>query len=656
MIMRTASPMTQSRTRNPFPHPLRRLAAALTALALWLGAFVGAQAQAAARADLYPPDASTFPNISAQLDVFDASGLFVSGLEPGALTVTEDGQPRPVTTLTEQVIPAQLVIAVNPGAPLDVRDGQGISRFQRIAQVLGGWAQSRPADPADDVSLVSIAGPVISHGTPTDFLNSLGAFQPDFRASIPNLQSLALAIETASTPTPRAGMKRAVLFITPHMDDPAIESTLQPLIERAVQNDVRVYVWFVDLETYFATTSAAAFNTLAMQTGGSLFAYSGTQQFPDPEAYFASLRRIYTLTYASAINAAGDHTLRVDVSLPSGAVSSQEQTFALNIQPPNPILVSPPQQITRQPPPDDPYNDSVLLPAEQPLQVIIEFPDGVQRPLMRSTLYVDNVIADENTAAPFDAFTWDLSGYDRSGEHQLMVEVVDSFGLSKSTISVSVEVTVTQPQRGIRAFIGRYRQPIMIGAVALAGLALLFILLTGRLRIPSLKARRAAQKASYDPLTQPVRIAVETPLPAEADKVKRRRAWPIGAPKTRAVDAPASLVRLGADGQPAASAPIPLAEKETTFGTDPVQASYVLDDPSISPLHARLKQTEDGGFLLADGGSVAGTWVNYEPVPREGHRLEHGDVVHFGQLMYRFQLRTSPPVIPPKVTPEKPAA
>lgn len=634
---------------------MRRLLAAAFVLSLLFGPLGSAQAQGQAVADFYPPDVSAFPTISAQLDVFDATGVFASGLQPAAVTVMEDDQPRPVDELIEQALPVQMVVAVNPGPPLDVRDGQGITRFQRLTQVLASWAQARPADLADDVSLVSIAGPVISHGTPLDFFNSLTAFQPDFRASTPNLQSLALAIETVSAQTPRPGMKRAILFITPHMDDPGIEATLQPLIERAVQNKIRIHIWFVDLETFFATTSAAAFNNLAMQTGGTLFTYSGTQQFPDPEVYFSPLRRIYTLKYTSAITTAGEHRLKVDVSLPAGLASSQERTFALDIQPPNPILVSPPQQITRQAPADDPYNAERLLPAEQALQIIIEFPDGLQRALVRSTLYVDGQLAAENTAAPFDVFAWNLSGYDRSGEHQLMVEVVDSFGLSKATISVPVSVTVIQPPQGIRAVFGKYRTPIMIGAVSLAGLALIIVLLTGRLRLPSMKARRAARKASSDPLTQPVQIVAVKPTAVESEKPRRRKLWNVPASKPRPVDAPASLVRLTADGQPATGQPIPLVEKEMTFGTDPVQAGYVLDDPSISPLHARLKQTEDGGYLLADNGSVAGTWINYEPVPREGHRLNPGDVVHFGQLMYRFQLRTQSPVAQPKVTPEKPA-
>ena len=38
-----------------------------------------------------------------------------------------------------------------------------------------------------------------------------------------------------------------------------------------MQNRVRVFVWFVDTEAYTATTSAAAFSDLAVQTGGAYF-------------------------------------------------------------------------------------------------------------------------------------------------------------------------------------------------------------------------------------------------------------------------------------------------------------------------------------------------------------------------------------------------
>jgi pSer/pThr/pTyr-binding forkhead associated (FHA) protein len=115
------------------------------------------------------------------------------------------------------------------------------------------------------------------------------------------------------------------------------------------------------------------------------------------------------------------------------------------------------------------------------------------------------------------------------------------------------------------------------------------------------------------------------------------------------LNAPAYLTRLTNGGEPASAAPIPLAEKDMTFGTDPVQSKRVLDDPSIAPLHARIKRMEDGSFVIYDHGSIAGTWVNYEPITREGRRLAHGDRVHFGQLSYRFDVNPAPSIPEPKV-------
>ncbi|MGC8856172.1 MAG: FHA domain-containing protein [Anaerolineae bacterium] len=631
---------------------MRKLLVFLLTFGLLLPPTIGGRAQGqVGHVDLYPPDVAAFPTVAAYLDVTDSQGAFASGLTPEAVTVIEDGQPLPAAELSELNVPLQMAVALSPGPALDVRDKQGISRFQRLSQVLDGWVQNQPQRAGDDMSLVSIAGPVISHAKAADFRASWRAFQPNFRNSIPNLQSLSIALDLVAAPTAQPGMKRAVLFITPHMDDPNIDSLIQPLIQRARDSKIRVFVWFVDSELYFSTTSAAAFNTLATQTGGAMFGFSGTQQLPDLETYLAPLRRVYLLKYASKISAAGQHTLRLDVKIPAGTLTSAEQMFSLDVQPPNPIFVSPPAQITRQAPPEDPFNTEHLLPETQSLKIIVEFPDGHPRPLMRTRLYVDGQVVAENTTEPFDTFTWNLTSYTVSGEHQMVVEAVDSLGLSKTSIAMPVTVTVIQPPRGLVAFLAKHRQAIVFGAIGLAGLALAWVLLRGWLKFPSRRERRAARRAFEDPLTQPVPIPVE---PTTSPRAKTRAAR--SAARFQGVDAPAFLIHLAADGEPATANPIPLAEKEVTFGTDPVQAMFVLDDPSISPLHARLKQKDDGSFVLYDVHSVAGTWVNYEPVPPAGHQLSHGDVVHFGQLMYRFQLRVPPSSSKPKILPKKPAA
>ena len=613
-----------------------------------------AGAQTAAYAEITAIDAQAFPRVTALVDVFNANGEFIQGIRPDAITVYEDGQPRTVDALVESAVPVQIVVGINPGPALAVRDANGVARFTQIVDALGLWANAQPTDANDDLSLVSLSGSLINHAAAQDWFVSLNSFKPDFRATTPNLRSLTVALDTVNSAGLHSGMKRAVLFITPHMDDPNIDNTIAPLIQRAVDSKVRVFVWFVDVDTQFNSASANAFKMLAQQTNGSFFAFSGKEPFPDPNVYFAPLRHIYSMTYTSALKESGDHTLGFYVDTADGQIPALDKSFSVDIQPPNPIFISPSLQITRQPPAEDPYSEA-LTPTEQSIEILVEFPDEHPRDLKRSALFVDGEVVDENTSEPFETFTWDISAYEESAQHEMTVEVEDVLGLKKSSISTRVTITVLQPPRGIRALFGRYRSYIVIGGIGLAGLLLFGILLSGRTNVVLFRRRRAARQRFEDPLTQPVAAVTEPP----ASATKKSRTQPrrimekLQVKPARVMEAPAYLIRLTNGGEPASAAPIPLAERDMTFGTDPVQSKRVLDDPSISPLHARIKQTDDGSFIIYDHGSIAGTWVNYEPITREGHRLAHGDRINFGQMLYRFDLSQPPAGSEPKIVSKK---
>ena len=633
---------------------MRRLFAFFLSVSLLIVPQAFASAQTAAYAEVMAINAQNFPQISALVDVYDANGGFVPGLQPADLTVYEDGQPREVASVTESTPPVQIVVAINPGPSLAVRDSTGKPRFDGVVAALAAWVNSLPPESSDDLSLVSLSGSLINHATAKDWLVSLNSFKPDFRNTTPNLQSLSIALDTVNTQTAQPGMKRAVLFITSHMDDPNIDNTIAALINKAVESKIRVFVWFVDAEEYGITPSANAFKSLAQQTNGAFFLFSGTQVFPDPNLYFAPLRHIYSITYASTLTTAGDHTLGLYIETPLGTIPALDKTFNVDVQPPNPFFVAPPAQITRQPPAEDPYNPDILNPTQQGLEVIVEFPDGHNRALKRAILYVDGQIAQENTSAPFEKFTWDLSPYDQSGQHEIIVEVEDVLGLKKASVSTTVTLTVIPAPKGIQVVLVRYRSYVILGAIGLAGIALLAILLRSRgSRGSSTIERIETRKRLEDPLTQPVAALTDSSASA-AKKSKTQPRKPIApnwmqSKPTRVPEATAYLIRLTNGGEPASVAPIPVLERDMTFGTDPVQSVYVLDDPSISPLHARIKQTEAGGFMLFDHGSVAGTWVNFEPVTREGHRLKHGDRIHFGQMVYRFDLNQPPAESEPQV-------
>ena len=617
------------------------------------GAF--AYAQTAAYAEIQSINVDGFPQVAALVDVFNASGQFLTGLKPDDLIVYEDGQQRTVLSVTEVPSPVQIVVAINPGPGLAIKDGSGATRIQRVVDSMTQWIESQPADQNDDLSLISLSGSLISHANAHDWSVSLNSFKPDLRNTVPNLQTLSIALDTVNAASPTAGMKRAVLFVTPHIDDTNIDNSVAPLIKRAIDSKIRVFVWFVDAENFFTSPSANAFKSIAQQSGGSYFAFSSSQPFPDLNAYFAPLRIIYALTYTSTLSTSGPHTLGMYVETPDGQIPALDKTFNVDIQPPNPIFVSPQLQITRQPPADDPYSTKVMVPEQQTIEIIVEFPDGHKRDLTRTTLYVDGQVVDENKSAPFNRFTWDLSLYRESSQHLIVVEAEDVLGLKKSSMGIPVDITVIQPPRGLTATLARYRSYLVLGAIGLAGLALLVILIRGWVGNRASTPRQEKKRRFEDPVTQPVPALTETANSAKKkSKTQPRRStgW-LPVRPTRVPEAPAYLIRLMNGGEPASMAPIPLLEKDMTFGTDPVQSVRVLDDPSISPLHARIKQMEDGTFMIYDHGSVAGTWVNYEPVSREGFRLAHGDSVHFGQLVYRFNLSQPPAESEPKIITKK---
>ncbi|HEX2997824.1 MAG TPA: hypothetical protein VHP14_23580, partial [Anaerolineales bacterium] len=430
---------------------MRKILALFLGVSLLAASPIFVHAQTGAYAEIASVEARGFPQITALVDVYDASGKFVEGLTPDSLTAYEDGQPRPVDAVTELDVPVQFVVAVNPGPGLAVRDSNAVPRFTRVVETLNQWVNSQPPQSKDDVSLVSLSGAMITHASINDWFISLEGFKPDFRNTTPNLQTLSIALDTVSASTPQPGMKHAILFITPHMADPNIDNTIAPLIQRAVDAHVRVFVWFIDAETFFPTASANAFKSLALQTGGSFFAFSGREVFPDLNVDLAPLRQVYTLTYTSSLATPGKHTFRIDMESSQGTISTPEQTFSVDIQPPNPMFVSPPLKITRQAPEDDPYNAENLLPARQNIEIIVEFPDGHPRGLKRTMLYVDGQVVDENTSAPFEVFAWDLSPYTASGQHEIIVKAEDTLGLEKSSMSIPVTLTVIQPPRGIQA-------------------------------------------------------------------------------------------------------------------------------------------------------------------------------------------------------------
>ena len=611
-----------------------------------------AQAQTAARVELYPPETDNFPTIVTYLDVRGEQGHFLPGLGVGDVRILEDSLSRPVDQLAELQPGAQFVLAVASGATFNIRDTSGSSRYSLVAKALETWANALPSPLQDDLSLITPASQQVVHtASVSEWLSALQSFQPEAQRSNSqspqsNLQSLSLAIDIADDASPRLGMGRAVLFIT--APQPAeVEAGLRNLTERARQQGIRLFCWFISSPDLFVSPSAVMFEEAAIQTGGEFFAFSRDEAIPDLETYLEPLRHIYQITYTSRILSSGTHELAAEVNTPALQMISPSRQFELAVSPPNPIFVSPPLLITRTEVEVADQKGQVLTalgpkpltPETQALEILIEFPDNHPRPVLTTTLYVDGLVVLQNTEPPLEKFAWDLSAYEQSGSHKVRVTVVDSLGLTGATIEVPVQIEVQRSKVEMWTVISQQGALVVVVMIVLAGGVLgLVLVLGGRIRPRVYGKQPNAGRKRKNEKKQPLQVdPLLQPLTPHLESSSRRPGWLHWPQRHTAPTALAFLTPIS-EGETPHGPPIPLGGEEVTLGSSPAHAQVVLDEPSIANLHTRLRFQENC-FMVYDEGSIAGTWLNYEIVCPSGASLTHGDIVHIGRLGFRFTLR-----------------
>ena len=627
-----------------------------------------ASAQSGSTVVITPPDTSDFPHLATFLDVHDPSGGFVHALTPQDVTIQEDGVSLPVVDLEQKTPGVQFVIAITPGASFNIRDSMGVSRYEYLLQgLLSGTWTNQPSG-VDDFSLLTIGGPQLTHSSnPASLLTALKEYVPGEQDAVPSLEVLAAALQVAADPTSRPGMERAVLFITPPQGTD-VSLGLQSIIASAGQQNIHIFVWLLAAPESFTSPGVDQLRSLAGQTNGTFFTFSHDEPVPDLESLLEPLRYIYQLGFTSQVTSPGTHQVVAQVNAPSGSVTSPPQTFELDLQSPVPSLLDPPDEIVRtflaQPTSETTAVAADLVPEEQVLTINVAYPDGYNRPLTLTRLYVDGTVAAENSQPPFDRFVWDLRPYTQPGMHNLVVEATDDLGLVGKSNGTPVRVTVPSTAQGMFIAISG-KKPLLLGAaiVVAASLLVLVLILGGHIR-PRLHPGQVRNGVSWSEKTRPAgsrssplkrdnqdnnqtKTAAIEPIPTRP----RLKGWfdrlPWVSHEEQPIPAIAYLIPLVGFDEPTIPAPLQITVDDLSLGSDPHLASLVIVDPSIEGLHARIHR-QDKAFLIADAGTVAGTWVNYEQVVSQGTPLQHMDIIHLGRIGFRFQL--SEPGQPRKVT------
>lgn len=597
---------------------------------------VQAQEEPQASATIHELKTENFPEISFFLEGYNADGQAISDLSEADITIIENEQePIPIDILQRSEPGYQVILAYNLSPTLATNNSEGLSRYEAITDHVVQWLGSRPASTPDDFSLVTDTGlQQIRDENPREFAESLSNYEPDLINSQPNLTSLLQALDLATDPTLNPLMKRAILYITPQ---PTISnvSAFPGFIERAVQQKVPVYVWMVGPASARISNPSVVdpLVTLAEETGGQFFLYSGVEELPNIEEYFQANRYIYDVTYTSAIRKSGTHRISAIITTGESKIISKIAKVNLSVEPPNLILINPPLLVEREWVIDakDARNRE-LEPEQVQIEFMVEFPDDHPRELMSARLFVDGELAQEVTQPPFNSFGLDLTSYESDQEVLFLVEVEDSLGIVTRTQPALIEISVAPiPLTFWEGLLRLELSPerwIILAGVLIAGTVLVVAIVFVGKRQAFWRDQAAKRQRKIDPVTQPVKIKQADDIPGKGSAGQA----PIG----KQVEA--MLIPLNERYEANRKKTVVLDRKEWVIGSDPIQARLVIARSALDDVHARLVRTEQGEYWLRDQNSIAGTWVNFAPITTKGVKLRHGDLIHFAKALYRFEL------------------
>jgi hypothetical protein len=606
-----------------FSHQIRLLTAILFMLtAIGLVSTLPAHGQVMNSLTVLPPDDAAFPILSLQFKANNTPETSIEELDLENLSVFEIGRRVTALALEQQQVGVHFTLAINGDPRFDLRDTQGISPYQQILVVLSDWVGSRRFGQEDTLTLVTQQSTPIRNSIDRNaWLEALENYQPDFRKMVPDLVSLETALRLAEERVVPFGVDKVLLYITP---PPLLEeiNAVTNLTEAARSAGIQVNVWMLGEEFFLTNVQGGVLIDLAARTGGEFFYFTGVETLPDPETYLEGLGVTYTLQFESEIRETGTYIIQVVADLSGVEWTGESGEFYIDVQPPKPILLSPPAVIVREPPRNWEGDLDALIPASRVIEFILEFSDRYPRDLVISQLFVDGQVVDQREEAPFTPLTWDLTSLVETGEHILQVEVEDSLGLTGETIltPIQIEVQLPEPEQPLSS----QQLGLIVIGVILTGTVILLIIWMTRHFLQGKLAHWMAKKI-FDIRRKP----------GTAGFIRPEQAGGILA----------TLIPLDDPGFDLEHKVIPITRSQMAFGSDPERVDQVLEGEDVSRLHARLR-VKDGAFWLNDVGSDGGTWINYVLIGREPVQLHPGDLIHFGILGFRFTMIdvSSPPM------------
>jgi len=237
----------------------------------------------------------------------------------------------------------------------------------------------------------------------------------------------------------------------------------------------------------------------------------------------------------------------------------------------------------------------------------------------------------ENKFFPFDQFTLRINDYQQETRLILKVTAEDELGLVGQSLEIPLIITIKDPAHDISEILSsNYTYLILVVFLSAVGIGVLFLILSGKMR-PLMRVERLYKRAKQ------VSITDQDLKKSSLDEKEQT--------------GPLSRIRFSGEEEYIMLAELHMIDPETGkfkdrklniihdeiyIGSDVSQAQILIDDPTIERVHAFIRRQENGIFTIADMGTTAGTWLNYDPVSESGKELKNGDVIHIGSAAFRF--------------------
>jgi HAD superfamily hydrolase (TIGR01509 family) len=583
-------------------------------------------------------DASDFPVMRVTLLTADNQSRPLNDLSQ--LTLYENGTP--VTDFSIETIPAGfdvvLVIDANPDI-MGVDGDDSRTRLDKVRDSIHRFAETyMNKDGLDRVSIIvpsedGQGGQYLIQNVafPADVTDAIDAYQPGVASLGPTPLNamVTMALDQMESEEVSDRFHSVMLFTDGRRLSEQLSYPL--LTAQAVDSNTPIYAAIVGaVADEFETDNVRRLyeptwgTYVHMPTGTEADAIYDIWQQQGDQAQ---------LVYRSQQRQSGRN--QVNISLGS---TSLDASFEVTLQPPEVLIAGDNLLIHRV----GATHDAALTelqPAVQTVTATITWPDELPRRVEEVTLLVNDqpqIKEGSLSDQPVDSVTvdWDISSLGQ-GEFDLVLQVTDELGYQGTsavlpaqitsewppaptivpTLPAAVEETETDKEMEFppAPFLDKIPGLSMgMVAVILASLLLFAFIFFWR--------RRGQKTAEKDVPHSPM---ADTGHPTD---------------RQHAQDDQENLVAWLEPSTGSESGPIEMSEKNMTVGRDEALADIVITHPSLSLLHARIRNQEDG-YWLFDEGSSEGTYLNYARLGLAPRKLEDGDVVQFGTVGYRFCLR-----------------